>query len=462
MKNRGLWIALPLFLGLFAWLRFVEFRPKPPSPAGADSAFMAVPALNVRSISVVFHADSTTMERREGRWRVISPVDYPADPVPVGALLARCEKLPLLRSFPLEPGDEGRYGLDRPSCRVILREATGRVTTLIFGGPAPATPAFYVQVVGRPRVGLLRDAEADDYFRREANGWRLPRVVDFNPATLVDLTLRWEKHSVRLSRPTPAAPWSVATPFPGPASATVVAEFLKGLAHMSASDFPNDKPGALAPYGLDPAPGEMRFIHAGGDTATLWLGAPLSGYVGPPVRYARASGNPALLAVPANYATLVQRSDNAFRDLHLLRLGIGQYHRFTLEADGESVVLEPDSAGAWRQAGSGPSVRETDRRALAEAWVVGQADSLVASARWGALTGGAPPALVLTVEGINSSRQRIEVAPALSLPSGRQIWPARVISAELPRPGEVFLLPESLVLPALALIRQSRPAATTR
>lgn len=134
----------------------------------------------------------------------------------------------------------------------------------------------------------------------------------------------------------------------------------------------------------------MRFIHAGGDTARLWLGAPLAGYVGPPVRYARASGNPALLAVPANYVTLFQQDDQLSSRSSPAPAGDRSVSPVYLEADGRSVVLEPDSAGAWRQAATGPSDRETDRRALAEAWVVGRADSLVTSARWGALTGGAP------------------------------------------------------------------------
>lgn len=457
MRNRGLVIAVVLFLGLFAWLRFVEFRPKPPAAAAPDSAFMSVPALNVRSISVAFHADSTTMERRDGRWRIVSPVDYPADPIPVSALLARCEKLPVLRAFPLAAGEEGRYGLDRPSCRVILRESTGRVTTLIFGGPAPASPAFYVQVVGTPRVALLRDMEADDYFRRETTAWRLPRVVEVNPATLTRLTLRFERRVLELGRATPRDPWQVETPFAGPASASVMADFLKGLAHMAASDFPDDHPGPLAAYGLAPAPGEMRFRHADGRADTVWLGAPLRDHVGPPLRYARASGNPVLLAVPANYVTLVQRSDNSFRDRHLLRLGVGQYRSFTFRAEGRSVTLAPDSAGAWRATGTADSA--TDRRALVESWVVGEADSLLAAPARGGSPAAGPPGLVVEVTGVNSSLQRVEAWPPRSEGGA---WPARLISAELPRPGEVFLLPDALVLPALALVRQSPPAGAPR
>ena len=151
-RNQAFWIALAVFLALAAYLRYFESR-RPADAPKAQAPLLEVEPVRVRAITCTAPPDSTRLERKDGAWRVTWPVDFPADPVAVEALLSRCRKLEVIRSFRMDAEGPARYGFNPPRARIQLDLTDGSSTVIEIGALTPASPAFYVRVAGRNEVG---------------------------------------------------------------------------------------------------------------------------------------------------------------------------------------------------------------------------------------------------------------------------------------------------------------------
>lgn len=450
-KRRGFWIALVVFLGLAAYIRYYESRrvlDVPPEPA----SFLAVEPTRVEAFTTSWQVDTTRVEKRGGSWWIVSPILFPADPVAVEALLSRMRDLQVLRRFPLnEKNVPARYGLDFPRAWITLHLTDDSEVTLNVGAPATASSAFYVQVAGKTEVGLLPDNEVDNYFQRNTAGWRRRQLLAVDPDSVVSLAMVSGNRRTVISRPDPLRPWEVVEPFPGAADNQILGDYMKGLSAMRARSYPEERPASLAPFGLDPPVASMVVTSLGGRRDTLDLGNVFRVPAGEE-RYARISGFGNLFGVPGGYLAVATRSDFFFRLHRIFRIAVRQSSALVFRSGADSVVVEPDSAGVWHIPGEAttPGAAPPDRSELVAAWIDAQADSIVPAA--GPFD---PAAASFTVEVRSGTRvERVAVLRPGRHPAGGEIWPARLIFSDLPRPGEVFHLSPELVRTALALLEQ--------
>ncbi|HEX7879888.1 MAG TPA: hypothetical protein VF720_10790, partial [Candidatus Eisenbacteria bacterium] len=168
---------------------------------------------------------------------------------------------------------------------------------------------------------------------------------------------------------------------------------------------------------------------------------------------ARVAGRPWPYQVPAPYLTVVDRSDLTFRDRRFLNVSLAGLDGLRVISGPDSIQFEADSTGTWRLVGEPgtPGAPPPDRTGLVEAWTRAVADSIVA--RGSPLdpfeARPAPRAPRLTLEAWDNDGRRLAGWEILAGP--QDTYGARSILMDLPRPGEVLLVPSDLVLPFQAI-----------
>lgn len=448
-RRPGFWILLLLFLGLAGWLRY-GLRPdgaSRPSDQGSKvglAPFVSIEPTRVTSILVAFSIDTTRMERVDQRWWIVSPFRFPADPIAVEALLERCRALVPRSLVPMETGPGDPYGIENPLVVVEFGLSDGSSRKLEFGNLAPASAAFYLRTTGRDSLALIDETEADTYFRRAVDSWRDPMLFDFDPAAVTGVWLERPNGRISMEREPDGTSWQVVEPFVGRANSGGALEFVKDLHSMKARSFPPMTSGMGIPRA------SRRLIVAMAERRdTLFLEDDLLP-AGRPEVGARMSGRPWRYGVPLAYHAVADRSHLTLRDRRLVAGPLRDWRQMMLVAGPDSIVLEPDSTGAWRLRGESgtPGAPPPNRTALVEAWSQALADSLVAA--------GDPIDPFRTNAVPTNQVYRLAVTDAaghlteLMLAPLRKPWPgwgARAIQMDPPRPGEVFILPADLVLP---------------
>jgi hypothetical protein len=270
---------------------------------------------------LVAYGPDTTVVVPRGRtgWRVVRPVDYPADGVVVNAMLKRLHPLPVSeRRFPLYPNKMDTYGMRHP--RVTIRAAyRGGLDpdTLWIGTFTLNSRYDYVRNGSSDEVALVDARITKGYLMKTTVEIRQHMLLPFaeDRATAVRLFGPDGNPRVELLR-RPDLTWWVKWPISGPAGDHEMEEYLSGLSHMVVSKFIREEPGPLAPFGLEPPRAMIRVALEGEDSLSLALGDPVprEGALGENLVYAVTGSRAQVLGVSNKYLPVLLRTADSFRD----------------------------------------------------------------------------------------------------------------------------------------------------
>jgi hypothetical protein len=182
---------LALLVGALALLAWWQVRREAAAPAEERALIEAFDPAQLSGIRID-HLDrglQMKIERdQRGRWRIVDPIDFPAEPALVGFLLdtlreAKARRLP-------EPVEARKVGLEPP--RIVLE---------LVGPSGAADPASRLEIgladlegsqvfarTGGPRGEIVRTTRSlATTLDRDLHEWRESRVLDLAPESLVEL-----------------------------------------------------------------------------------------------------------------------------------------------------------------------------------------------------------------------------------------------------------------------------------
>ena len=211
------------------------------SPGASARLLPRVEAAKVTRFDVTRRGTTTTLELKDGAWKV-EPHDLPADDDAIRKALALLEKL-----------GRGEVAAENPAKHELLEVKEGQATAVavsVFADPKDGPTAEiligktggdfqsnFVRLKGESRVyrsqELIRPA-----FDRDATAWADRNVLRFEPddAVKVELAPR-EGASLVIERKAHGDPWRITAPTPGPANTTLVDGMVGNLSMLRADDF---------------------------------------------------------------------------------------------------------------------------------------------------------------------------------------------------------------------------------
>ncbi|MGH0038040.1 MAG: DUF4340 domain-containing protein [Myxococcota bacterium] len=300
------------------------------------------------------------LESRDGEWRVVSPVDFPADEIAADAIASTLAKLSNEGVID-EPQSPETYGLgeDAPRVRFDVGQ-TQRGLTL--GKKTPVGSNSYVAAEGDPRVFMV-PAWRLNSFQKSLDELRDRRVLRFDRATVERVAVGWPDTGVTLEKRD--GDWWLVSPIEDRADPETVEDLLSELSFLRAEGFVDGEvdvveqrlrpPELHVVLGLEPEEeGEIREVEF------------LLGQV-------RAEGDrlaqgtePSYFTIPAERIDDFARTVVAYRFKDLAEFESADARRFELvfeDPDGTVVIEGVRSDGGW----------ETSPEAMAP----GRASSLV-------------------------------------------------------------------------------------
>lgn len=195
---------------------------------------------------------SARAERREEGWRIVEPVDFPADVFTVDAVASALAEV-TSESVYEEPQDLAVYGLAEGSRE--LRFGTGDGEWLLrLGNDTPMGSQAYVWVEGGDAVYTISRSRVNA-LRKTLDQLREKRLLRFDAATVRGVTAEWPDGRVVLARD--GEQWRLTSPLEAPADAAAIRELLSNLAFLRAEGFEDD-PRPDAEAGLEPPAWRVR------------------------------------------------------------------------------------------------------------------------------------------------------------------------------------------------------------
>ncbi len=428
------WALLAFSLVLAAFVA-IAWRPIPPPPE--LPRLPAVPMDAVRRVTMGGALQKVVIERvvvgdapgEADAWRIVAPIEAPADTTQVRALLRILEP-----GVPMEvradEGDLKAYGLDTEGTLDLQLYTDGE------------DPALHV-AVGREAVGassFVRLPGTDQIYRANVGGrarlerpaaeWRDRTVLDVAPGAVTRVEIIRSDGTIRLERT--EAPTAEGQPgrwaLDGgiPADDGTVGSLLAAISRLRASKIHNPTYEA----GLDAPAARLVLTLDDGSTRGLLLGRPSEGDA-----LVRVDDRPEVFRVAGGVgrALLVPEAD--LRDRRLFRFQPEEVAEMSYVERGYTVALAPDDRGAGWVVTQPANVAADQRLAAAAAAALG---ALRASA---ALPDGqfAPSGARFVVRLRDARTLTLEIGAPAQLADGKPA--VRVRSSEL---AGVFLLDQAL------------------
>ncbi len=345
MSLRRILLFLVLAAGLVTYLVVYEL-PQAEREATKDK-LLTIDKDAITGVTLVYPDREIELARGDKGWRLLRPVEAPADDAAVKGMLAMVVDAEVQRTLDEAPQDLSGFGLDKPNVVVRLTAKDASPPPIAVGKNTTIGGKTYVRKGDEPKI-YLTTTVIQTGLNKQVKDLRDKQLLVFQDGDVTRVAIaRPAGESTSLVRSAEGDAWTVADG--QPADSTEVRSYLASLRAARAVDFPDDAPQDLKQYGLDrPRLTVTVSGKEGTEPQTLSLGAERTEGSSKHV-YAQRQGVPTIYALGDWSYRALDKGTNQFRDKTVLKIEPTSVGRVELtRREGGSVVLVRQPEGGWR------------------------------------------------------------------------------------------------------------------
>jgi uncharacterized protein DUF4340 len=341
-------LVLVAALGAYLWIYEV---PQAEREAKKEK-LLAIDKDAVTAVTLTYPDREIDLRKDDKGWRVVKPVDAPADEAAAKALVTTLADAEVQKTLDQLPADLGSFGLDKPS-------VTARITLKDGSQPPPVAVGKNTAIGGKTYV--RKDDEAKLYLttsslqyglNKQVKDLRDKQILAFKDEDVTRVEIKPESGDPLVLTRKDKDAWTV-DPGDHPADPTEVRSYLSSLRATRAVDFPDDSPADLAKYGLT-SPRLAITVATGKDGAgieTLLVGG--EGMQGTQKQvYAKRADQPPVYALGDWSFRTLSKTPGQFRDKTVLGFDSARVAKLVVaRKDGASVTLAR-ADGKWTVEGT--------------------------------------------------------------------------------------------------------------
>jgi len=272
MQNKNVIILAVVAVALGAFIFFVE-RHQPTTDEVVERADRVFPKLDEETVVAVevetSHGPVRLIQVNE-EWRLIEPMDFPADATAVRSLVRAIANLDAERTIPVGEVDLSDYGLDDPALGVVLVDSEGRRFSLAVGDETPLGSNRAIRRGTDEEIVLSPDAFVTA-LDREIDDWRSRDVIDLLEHDLASIEVSTVEDLILIAQDD--GRWQLQEPLADLADRHQIQSLVSELNALRVSEF-LAADGESSELGLDPPEYRVVLTRADSDEiVTLELSA---------------------------------------------------------------------------------------------------------------------------------------------------------------------------------------------
>ena len=159
------------------------------------------------------------------------------------------------------PADLSVYGLDKPSGRTVITDSDGKTAVYLVGNMAPSRSSYYIMQEGDPKVYTVSSYSAESMQITLDKVRNRTLFASFDTTALTRFRIESQDRRIDISAKPESMPpylssfinFIMTSPYklPRGVESQVLDQVVAPLKNLAITDFINDSPSSLIPYGLD-------------------------------------------------------------------------------------------------------------------------------------------------------------------------------------------------------------------
>lgn len=339
-------LILAAGLGGFFYYDTYSLGPRREKAESAKGRIWTVEPKDVEAVTVARKGETLRLKRAaDGGWDMLEPVKTRGDRAVVDDMVTGFATARMDREIDPNPAKPADFGLDPPDAEVKI-EVKGRAEPLVLrvGSKNPTGVWVYAREGAKPAVITLSESIARDTSRPVAD-FRDHTVIAFDRKNVTGLDLDVNGDQMALAAEQPGK-WRIVKPRALSADTDLVSEFLDKLEGAKATEFVDDAPKSLTPYGLDKPARVTVWVGRDKDRAarTLLVGRPVPEKKGV---YVKREGEPGVILTAEALWTAFPKTVAALRDKTVVSYAYDKLAKVEITHGRETIDLEKDGT-AWK------------------------------------------------------------------------------------------------------------------
>src|SRR5581483_7235133 len=332
-------------LGGFFYYDSHYLGPRREQAESAKGRLWTVEPKDVERVTIARKGETLRLQRAGDGWEMLEPVKTRGDRSVVDDLVSGLVTARVDREIDPNPAKPADFGLAPPEATVTL-EVKGKTEplTLQVGSKNPTGVWVYAREGGKPAVVTLSESIARDT-TRPVPDFRDHAVLSFDRKNVsgVDLEVDGQQMSITADEP---GKWRIVKPRELRADTDLVSEFLDKLEGAKATEFVDDAPKSLAPYGLDKPSRVTVWVGRDKDRSarTLLVGKTVPDKKGV---YVKREGEPGVILTAQALWTAFPKTVAALRDKTVVTYAYDKLDRVEFSHHGQTLALAKEGTG-WK------------------------------------------------------------------------------------------------------------------
>ncbi len=351
--TRSTLVLLVVFLGLAAYVYFIEMERRPASETPPNEQLFELAADDIETLTVKTGSDETLLRRTaDDEWELTSPIEEAADGAAVSSITAEVSTVEIRRVVQEEPGDLEPFGLSSPVVEVSFTIAGDETDhRLLIGETSPTGTDRYAKVADDDRV-ILVAASTESALNKSTFDLRDKTILDVETADVDGLEIDRAGSVLQFSKSDNewrlVQPWDVRADF-GTVEG-LVGRIASGRMQSVATEDINAEEDDSGGYGLAAA-ALTATLGAGSAAATLVVGSlsPRAEY------YAQDTSRSIVFTIERSLVTDLGREAREYRRKDLFSFRSFNATRLEIEQPETTAVFEKtadpaeDTETTWTQ-----------------------------------------------------------------------------------------------------------------
>jgi hypothetical protein len=246
MRFRNTLILGLVLVALGSYVYFVEFERA--AKESKKETLFDFDQNQVQAVTLKYPDREIALEKVAGEWRLVRPVEALADESTTKNLIRAIAECEIKKRLDDVPKDLKPFGLDVPDVVIHVKLESGELPEIRVGKTTPVGFSTYIQRADDPKV-LLASSAFHSGMEKQVRDLRDKQILRFDEADVRKIAVKGPDRDIFLVRA--GDDWKIEQPRAYPADASVVRSFLSSLRAVRATDFPDENPVDIQPYGLD-------------------------------------------------------------------------------------------------------------------------------------------------------------------------------------------------------------------
>ena len=340
---RNLGIVAVLFVGLGAFVYFYEIEGGKKREEAAEKAkkLFQFEKEEVNSISLARSNGSIVLNRENGGWKLVAPIEAKADEAAVDGLASELSSTQVERSLEPDSVDWKDYGLEDPNLKITLGLEDGRGLDLELGDKDFNQASVFGRIPDQEKVlvlpGILYTSADKELF-----DFRDKSVLDFDREQVREVWIRARRKTYRLQKE--GEDWSVREPIQARADRSEIRSLLSDLEFARVEEFLERGAGELKTYGLN-APSSRVDLYLGDNRArkTLLVGKKIGAQF-----YAKDDAGEDVFRIKEDLVEKLNLDLSKLRDRKMARFERDEVKRVEVKLPDREFQFARDTEDQWR------------------------------------------------------------------------------------------------------------------